>query len=731
MDRETFKKRKEMIQALMCDPNYTPMKIKELAILLQVPREQREELKEVLDALLAEGKIGISKRGKYGRPEDTALVGIFTGTAKGFGFVTVEGMDEDIYIHESNVDTAMHGDTVQVAVIESGRGGHRTEGKILRVLERAFTDVVGTFHKSKHYGFVVPENQRIGVDIFIPEGKDMGVVNGHKVVAHIKNYGDQRHSPEGEIIEILGHVNDPGVDITAVVRAYGIPDEFPPEVMEQTAQVGESVDTSLFKDRLDLRDWQMVTIDGEDAKDLDDAVSVTRNGDGYVLGVHIADVSQYVPEDSPLDKEARTRGTSVYLTDRVIPMLPHRLSNGICSLNAGEDRLALSCIMDIGADGTIQGHRIAETLIRVNRRMSYTAVAAVLDGDEAAQAEYAEEKEMFFLMKELADKLRRKRRKRGSIDFDLPECKIILDEKGRPVDIHPYERNAATDIIEDFMLAANETVAEDYFWQELPFVYRTHDKPDPEKVSELAALLRPLGAKLHTSNGELHPKELQKLLADIADRPEEAFISRLALRSMKQARYSIECTGHFGLAAKYYCHFTSPIRRYPDLQIHRIIKENLRGTLDEKRVSHYSKILHGVADSSSKTERRATEAERMVNKMKMAQFMQPKIGECFDGMISGVTRWGMYVELPDTIEGLVHVNNLIDDYYSLDEKRHELVGEMTGRRFRMGEPVRVRLVGVDLHANTIDFILVEPEDEDDIFSEGTSERKKKHGKGKH
>ena len=412
-------------------------------------------------------------------------------------------------------------------------------------------------------------------------------------------------------------------------------------------------------------------------------------------------------------------------------MLPHRLSNGICSLNAGEDRLALSCIMEIGADGTIQGHRIAETLIRVNRRMSYTAVAAVLDGDEAAQEEYAEEKEMFFLMKELADKLRRKRRKRGSIDFDLPECKIILDEKGRPVDIHPYERNAATDIIEDFMLAANETVAEDYFWQELPFVYRTHDKPDPEKVSELAALLRPLGAKLHTSNGELHPKELQKLLADIADRPEEAFISRLALRSMKQARYSIECTGHFGLAAKYYCHFTSPIRRYPDLQIHRIIKENLRGTLDEKRVSHYSKILHGVADSSSKTERRATEAERMVNKMKMAQFMQPKIGECFDGMISGVTRWGMYVELPDTIEGLVHVNNLIDDYYSLDEKRHELVGEMTGRRFRMGEPVRVRLVGVDLHANTIDFILVEPEDEDDIFSEGTSERKKKHGKGKH
>ena len=491
------------------------------------------------------------------------------------------------------------------------------------------------------------------------------------------------------------------------------------------------MDTSLFKDRLDLRDWQMVTIDGEDAKDLDDAVSVTRNGDGYVLGVHIADVSQYVPEDSPLDKEARTRGTSVYLTDRVIPMLPHRLSNGICSLNVGEDRLALSCIMEIGADGTIQGHRIAETLIRVNRRMSYTAVAAVLDGDEAAQAEYAEEKEMFFLMKELADKLRRKRRKRGSIDFDLPECKIILDEKGRPVDIHPYERNAATDIIEDFMLAANETVAEDYFWQELPFVYRTHDKPDPEKVSELAALLRPLGAKLHTSNGELHPKELQKLLADIADQPEEAFISRLALRSMKQARYSIECTGHFGLAAKYYCHFTSPIRRYPDLQIHRIIKENLRGTLDEKRVSHYSKILHGVADSSSKTERRATEAERMVNKIKMAQFMQPKIGECFDGMISGVTRWGMYVELPDTIEGLVHVNNLIDDYYSLDEKRHELVGEMTGRRFRMGEPVRVRLVGVDLHANTIDFILVEPEDEDDIFSEGTSERKKKHGKGKH
>lgn len=608
MTEELFEQRKKSMLALIQDPTYVPMKLKELAMLLGVPREQQDELKEVMDALVAEGKAGLSKRGKYGKPEAFALVGTFSGTARGFGFVTIEGQDQDIYIPADKTGDALHGDKVQI-VAAAARPGRRAEGAVVRVLERANETLVGYYQKNKSFGFVVPDNQKISADIFIPQGKDMGAVTGHKVVVRITDYGGERRNPEGVVTEIIGHINDPGTDILSIVKAYGLPEEYPDAVVQQVSRVPDEVLPADMAGRKDIRRWQTVTIDGEDAKDLDDAITITREKFGYRLGVHIADVTNYVTEGSPLDEEALKRGTSVYLVDRVIPMLPHKLSNGICSLNEGTDRLALSCIMDIDPQGRVIGHEIAETVVRVDRRMTYTAVNAIVtDRDEAVMAEYEGFVEMFDLMKELADILREKRAARGSIDFDFPETKIILDEKGKPVEIRPYDRNAATKIIEDFMLMANETIAEDYFWQEVPFVYRTHDYPDPEKMKRLGVFINNFGYTIRAPHGEVHPKELQKLLSKIEGTEEEALISRLTLRSMKQAKYMPVCTGHFGLAAKYYTHFTSPIRRYPDLQIHRIIKENLHGGLTEKRMAHYDKILSSVTVQCSTTERRAEEA---------------------------------------------------------------------------------------------------------------------------
>lgn len=707
MTEELLKQRKEMMVGLINDPTYVPMKLKELAMLLNVPRQQRDELKEVMDELVAEGKVGISKRGKYGKPENFALVGIFSGNAKGFGFVTIEGQEQDIYIPADKTGDALHGDKVQI-VASAARAGKRPEGAVVRVLERANETLVGYFQKNKNFGFVIPDNQKISTDIFIPQGKDMGAVNGHKVVVRITDYGGERRNPEGEVIEIIGHVNDPGTDILSIVKAYGIPEEYPDAVMAQVARIPDEVLAADMAGRKDLRSWQTVTIDGEDAKDLDDAVTITREAYGYKLGVHIADVTNYVTEGSPLDQEALNRGTSVYLADRVIPMLPHKLSNGICSLNAGTDRLALSCIMEIDDQGRVIGHEIAETVIRVDRRMSYTAVNAIItEHDEAVMAEYADFVEMFELMKELADILREKRRQRGSIDFDFPESKIILDERGRAVDIKPYDRNAATKIIEDFMLMANETIAEDYFWQDIPFVYRTHDNPDPEKMKRLGVFINNFGYTIRTQNGEVHPKELQKLLKKIEGTEEEALISRLTLRSMKQAKYMPVCTGHFGLAAKYYTHFTSPIRRYPDLQIHRIIKENLHGGLSQKRITHYDKILTGVTVQCSANERRAEEAERETVKLKKCEYMSKHIGEVFEGVISGVTNWGFYVELPNTVEGLVHVNELHGDYFIFDEERMELRGELKGKIYKLGQKIAVAVAGTDRLTRTIDFIPAE------------------------
>ncbi len=713
MDRELLESRKKMIYEFMCSELYVPMKIKELAVLLDVPREERPALEEVLHELLAEGKIEVSKRGKYSKMEEKYITGTFIGNVRGFGFVDVEGEEEDIFISESQINGAMHGDLVQVALLDSKTsGGRRREGAVIKVLQRATTRAVGTFQKNKNFGFVIPDNLKLGQDIFIPLEYSKGAVDGHKVVVEITDYGNERKKPEGKVIEIIGHINDPGTDIMSIVKGYDLPTEFPPKVLKQAENVGKPVSGADMAGRKDVRGWQMVTIDGEDAKDLDDAVSLTKEGDNYRLGVHIADVANYVQEHSALDVEALERGTSVYLVDRVIPMLPHILSNGICSLNAGEDRLALSCIMLISQDGTVIEHEIAETVVCVDCRMSYTSVRKILkDRDEKEREKYQELVPMFELMEELAAVLREKRRKRGSIDFDFPETKIVLDSHGRPLEIKPYERNVATRIIEDFMLIANETVAQDFFWQEIPFVYRTHDTPDPEKIRKLGTFINNFGYSIKIGQEEIHPKELQKLLEKVEDTPEEPLISRLTLRSMKQAKYTVQCTGHFGLAARYYCHFTSPIRRYPDLQIHRIIKETLRGRMNGKRMEHYEKILPEAAAQSSARERRAEEAERETDKLKKVEYMAEHIGERYEGVISSVTLWGMYVELPNTVEGMIHVNNLTGDYYHFNEESYELVGERTGKSYKLGQKIQIVVADADKFMKTIDFVLPEDAEE--------------------
>ena len=528
------------------------------------------------------------------------------------------------------------------------------------------------------------------------------------VPAVITDYGSGNKNPEGKIKENLGNIRTPGTDILAIVKSFGIPSEFPEKVMKQAQRVPDHVLDADRDGRLDLRHLQTVTIDGEDAKDLDDAISLTKEGDIYHLGVHIADVSNYVQYNSALDREALKRGTSVYLADRVVPMLPERLSNGICSLNQGEDRLALSCLMDINEKGKVVSHQIAETVINVDERMCYTDVKNILeDTDEEAKKRYDALIPMFFMMKELSGILRNSRHHRGSIDFDFPESKIILNAAGKAIDVKPYEANVATKIIEDFMLMANETVAQEYCTEEIPFVYRTHDNPDPEKVESLLTLLHNQGVKIQKAKEEITPKEIQQIIESIEGLPNEAMISRLVLRSMKQAKYTTECSGHFGLAAKYYCHFTSPIRRYPDLQIHRIIKDNLRGRLmREGRTEHYAEILDEVARQSSVCERRADEAERESDKLKKAEYMSYHLGEEFEGIISGVTGWGLYVELPNTVEGLVHVNTLRDDYYVFDQESYELCGEMTKKVYKLGDKVRVRVADADKMLKTVDFELV-------------------------
>ena len=771
MKKKDIERRKKFILELLGDPIYKPMRLREIATLLRLSKEEKRDLYDVLDELCYEGKVSVDNKGRYeevkgkwkkkkddryyddrkeeyadhgkkkkdklkdknkdktkeksrGRKRDkdfrdadnykedylegTQAEGIFIGHPKGFGFVEIEGQDEDIFIPESDTGTAMHQDKVRVIIRDGQKEGKRKEGVVVKVLERGMPEIVGTYQLNRDFGFVISDNPKFSKDIFIPRKEAAGIKNGDKVIAVITDYGSKNKNPEGKIKENLGNIRTPGTDILAIVKSFGIPNEFPEKVMKQAQRVPDHVLDADRDGRLDLRYLQTVTIDGEDAKDLDDAISLTKEGDIYHLGVHIADVSNYVQYNSALDKEALKRGTSVYLADRVVPMLPERLSNGICSLNQGEDRLALSCLMDINEKGKVVSHQIAETVINVDERMCYTDVKNILeDTDEEAKKRYEALIPMFFMMKELSGILRNSRHHRGSIDFDFPESKIILNAAGKAIDVKPYEANVATRIIEDFMLMANETVAQEYCTEEIPFVYRTHDNPDPEKVESLLTLLHNQGVKIQKAKEEITPKEIQQIIESIEGLPNEAMISRLVLRSMKQAKYTTECSGHFGLAAKYYCHFTSPIRRYPDLQIHRIIKDNLRGRLmREGRTEHYAEILDEVARQSSVCERRADEAERESDKLKKAEYMSYHLGEEFEGIISGVTGWGLYVELPNTVEGLVHVNTLRDDYYVFDQETYELRGEMTKKVYKLGDKVRIRVADADKMLKTVDFELV-------------------------
>lgn len=717
-ETDILKERKERILAYMESEGYVPIKRRDMRAMLSVPQEDREKFENLINELIAEGRVFETKKGKLASPKDLQMAtGTFIGHARGFGFVTPDAGGENIFIPASETMGAMQKDRVLYKMLHKAEKGKKADGVIVRILERGQQRIVGTFEAgSKGYGFVVADDKKIAKDIFISRENTKGAVTGHKVVVEITDYGEDRRNPEGKVIEILGHINDPGVDILSVIRRYELAVEFPEEVYAEIEHLGTEVAEADKKGREDLRDLLTITIDGADAKDLDDAVSLKRLGNGnFELGVHIADVSHYVRENTALDKEAYARGTSVYLVDRVIPMLPHKLSNGICSLNPHVDRLALSCLMEVNGRGEVVSHRILESVINSDYRMTYTAVREILeDGTPALLEQYAEILPMLEDMEELRQILGEKRRKRGSVNFDLPESKIILDENGKPIDIKPYEKSIATNMIEEFMLVCNETIAENSFWQEMPFMYRSHQEPDEDKLEKMEQFLRGFGYYLRKKDGEIHPRELQKVLQKAEDTDEERIITRMVLRSMMQARYTAENGGHFGLAAKYYCHFTSPIRRYPDLEIHRMIKKMLHGELDEKASAYYRRKMPDWAKHCSKQERVAEDAERDTDALKKVEFMEDKVGQIYEGIISGVTNWGIYVELPNTIEGMVALSQMDDDYYEFDEKKMLVFGKRTKKSYRLGDKVVVSVAKVDRMMGTIDFVF---EEENEDFQE--------------
>ena len=676
--------------------------------LLGVKREA--ERKNAKKALKKSGKHSSSSKSKTSRrdmaPEKKLLTGEFTAHARGFGFVTVEGYDEDFFIPESNVNAAMHKDTVRISLCDTPKG-KRKEARIEEIVSHNVERIVGTFTKMNGFGFVIPDDKKFCDDLYIPSDAFLGAKNNDKVVVMYTQYADGIKKPEGRIVEIIGGKDDPGADILSIVKAMDIPSEFPVGCLDEANHVNKPVKKKQIKNRLDLREIPMVTIDGDETKDFDDAVSVGIEGDNYILGVHIADVAEYVCENGALDEEAIVRGTSVYLCDRVIPMLPKALSNGICSLNEGEDRLALSCIMKINKSGQVIDYTIDESVINVDKRMTYHNVSMILEGDEELAKEYGRLVPHFFAMKELSDIIRKARHAKGCIDFDFPEAEILLHRDGTPKEIKSRDRDIASLMIEDFMILANETVARCFDEKEIPFMYRTHGAPDADRVLALNDYTQTIGITIRPKGVHVSPKEIQEVLKKIKGRPEEEVINHMVLRAMQKAKYNTECEGHFGLASEYYCHFTSPIRRYPDLQIHRIIKDYLHGEMDKKRMKHYKKLLPERAERCSVLERRADEAERETDKMKEAEYMMAHIGEEFVGSISGVTGFGIYVELPNTIEGLVHITALTGDYFRYDEERQELVGERTKLVYRIGQKVRVKVDNANKDTRTIDFVLSE------------------------
>ena len=774
MREEQKTKLKKIILDIEKDSSLPKMKEKELIHFLGIPKEEKKDFTALLAEMVEEGLLSFSAKesrhsslaakpeekghSKASMQKERRLKGVYSKAKKGFGFVSLSEKElDDIYIPKGSEGNAMDGDTVQILITKEKQDDSSAEGKIVKVMKRAVTEVLGLVKERREGLFLFPDNQKLPSPFYIQPGKSGGAVPGDKVMAKILSYGgvqkeerrgNRGHSPipRGKrspllsypvcgVTEVLGASTEPGVDVLSVIRAFSLPEDFPEEVKIEAESISQEVPESILssKARRDFRALTTITIDGEDAKDLDDAISLEYFPEKklYRLYVHIADVTEYVKEGSSLDLEALERGTSVYLTDRVIPMLPRELSNGICSLHEGVDRLTLSCIMDYNEKGEQLSHEICPGIICSDKRMSYTGVTAVLEkesgtaslgaensasvasldmgkrNEETAEdySSYLPFKDLLISMRELSRLLRHKRVERGGLDFDFPESKVIFNEKGQIAEIRSVIREESHKIIEDFMLAANETVAEEYYWRDIPFLYRVHEKPDFDKWQELSRILSNFSILLRAKDPDsIRPKALQGILETIKGKEEEMMLSNLILRSLKQAKYSVECGEHFGLASKYYTHFTSPIRRYPDLQIHRIIKENLFSQENEKRYAHYSRILPDVAVQSSLRERRADEAERDCMKLKKCQYMKNFLGECFSGNISGLTEYGIYVTLENGIEGMIPLRILDDDYFIFIEREMITRGERSGKTFRIGDSMSVIVYAVDTLSRTIDFV---------------------------
>ena len=712
---------KERLIGLISEPAYNPLKKEELAAIFAIHPAEMPMFYNFLDELEEDGYICKTKKGKIVSPNQMGyFVGKFVSHRKGFGFVeSDEEYVQDLFIPSCDINGAMHNDRVMAEIVTPATDEKRAEGKIIKVIKREITTVVGTFQSSKNFGFVVPDDKKFNKDIYIPKKFFSGAKENDKVVVQITVWPQEDRKPEGKVIEILGQKGERGVEIDSIIRAHGLPEEFPKKVLDEAEKVAVEIPQEEIDRRLDIRHLKTFTIDGEDAKDLDDAISieVLPNGN-YNLGVHIADVTHYVKEKSKLDKEALKRATSVYLVDKVIPMLPKTLSNGVCSLNPFEDKLTLSIFMEIDHKGKIVKYDIKETVINSKARMTYTEVSDILEkDDEKLKATFANLVDEFKHAEELAKILMGRRERRGAIDFDFPEAKIILNKEGEVVDIKHYERRISNKIIEEFMLVSNETIAEHYYWMNIPFVYRIHETPSSEKMEQLSKFVATFGYTIKGDLEQVHPKALQSIIKDIHGKKEEEVISTIMLRSLKQARYSPDCTGHFGLGAQYYSHFTSPIRRYPDLQIHRIIKEQLNNKLTQKRQDQLTAIVDYASNQSSERERAAELAERDVHDFYKAMYMYDKIGEEFDGIVSSVTSFGMFIELPNTVEGLIRLANMRDDYYIYDEMTYTIRGERTNKSFRIGDAVRIRVADVKIDFREIDFDLICKIEEDEI-SEG-------------
>lgn len=732
-----MEEKEKLILDFMSEESYVPMKAKEMASILCVPKTEYSSFSEVLKRLEEDYKIQKNRKSKYSLVDSNRYItSVFRANEKGFGFVKIKDREDEIYISKNHTKNALNGDTVLIEILESEKdSSHSAEGRIIKILTRDKDTVVGVFVNSKNYGFVVPDDRKLGTDIFISKKNFGKARNDSKVLVKITKYPENGKNAEGKIIEVLGNINEAGVDMLSLIKDYKLPYEFPELVIEEAQSYREEDIKNDIKGRLDLRDEEIFTIDGEDAKDLDDAVNVKKLENGnYELGVHIADVSHYVKEGSKLDKEAIIRGTSIYMLDRVIPMLPRELSNGICSLNQRKDRLTLSVIMEINNEGQVVSSEIKKSVINVTRRMSYNEIATILkyvnnekSEEKIENANEAKEKisklekdlkllkqckpyfEHFKQMEELAQILKQRREKQGSLNLDIPETKIVLDKDGFAIDVKKYELTFANEIIEQFMLTANETVAETFYWLEAPFIYRVHEEPNEDKILELNKFLYNFGYKIKGSKDNIHPKAFAEVLEYVKGKEEERVVSTLILRTLKVARYESDNKGHFGIASKYYCHFTSPIRRYPDLFIHRVISKYLENNynVNEEILNKYNEQATSYANQSSEREKIAQKVERDSIEIKKAEFMQDKIGEEFEGIVSSITSFGMFVELKSTVEGLIRFENLGEEYFIYDENRKTLTGEKTKTTYKIGNKVKIRVIHADKITRQIDFEIVQ------------------------